>query len=92
MRSGSSACRVARKPSGGSPASGLKQSVAPVWQTGPSGSARTSNASASQSLVTPVASRKFPDVSPFVHNLPRLRLKNVTRRLASVRRSASGFM
>ena len=34
----------------------------------------------------------LPDVSPFIHNVSRVRLKNVAKPLSTVRSSASWFM
>ena len=63
-----------------------KQVRSPVWHTLPSPSRFTfsSTVSSSQSTSADVTCRRLPDVSPFVHSLPRVRLKNVAKPLSSV--------
>src|SRR5919204_3606561 len=53
-----------------------KQVRSPVWQTlpSPSRSAFTSTVSSSQSISTSRTASLFPEVSPFVHSLLRVRL------------------
>ena len=57
-----------------------KQVRSPVWHTlpSPSRSAFTSTVSSSQSMSTSRTASWLPDVSPLVHSVLRVRLKNVT--------------
>src|SRR4029434_1671764 len=62
-----------------SPSSREKQLRAPVWHTLPSPSRRTfrSTVSSPQSTRIWTTARRFPDVSPLVHSVLRVRLKKV---------------
>src|SRR5262249_7628714 len=57
-----------------------KQVRSPVWHTwpSPSRSAFTRTVSSSQSISTSRTASLLPDVSPLVHSVLRVRLKNVT--------------
>src|SRR5262249_47646615 len=53
----------------------VKHDLVPVWQTRPSPSTytRKSRVSRSQSVVAESTRRRFPEVSPFIHNFFRVR-------------------
>jgi hypothetical protein len=51
-----------------------------------------STVSSSQSISTSRTASRLPDVSPFIHSVLRVRLKNVTYPLARVLSQASSFM
>src|SRR5262249_59120075 len=53
----------------------VKQDFVPVWQTNPSPSTKTrkSTVSRSQSVAAESTRRRFPEVSPFIHNFFRVR-------------------
>ena len=70
----------------------LKQVSAPVWQAGPTGFTLTSKVSLSQSAIISFTKKKLPEVSPLVHSLFFVLLKNVTFPSALVLESASSFM
>ena len=57
-----------------------KHDRCPVWQTlpSPSRAAFTSTVSSSQSVKICRTARRLPEVSPLVHSVLRVRLKNVT--------------
>ena len=61
---------------------------APVWHTLPSPSrvTFTSTVSSSQSTRMRSTSRRLPEVSPFIHSLLRVRLKNVAKPVSRVSR------
>src|SRR5689334_16460668 len=58
----------------------VKQDRVPSWHTrpSPSTSTRNSKASLSQSVLAEITFKRFPDVSPFIQSLLRVRLKKVT--------------
>ena len=72
----------------------LKHVRSPVWHTLPSPSlvTRTSTVSSSQSTRIRSTCSRLPEVSPFIHSCPRVRLKKVANPVATVRSSASWFM
>src|SRR5690606_11134009 len=69
-----------------------KQLVVPVWQVGPAGFARTSTASASQSMRSSTTESVLPLVSPFFHSACRDRDQKCTTPVSRVSRSASAFI
>src|ERR1700739_92019 len=72
----------------------VKQDRVPRWQTtpGPSTSTRSSNVSRSQSVYAESTRNRLPELSPFIHNFPRMRLKKVTYPFSIVCCIASRFM
>src|SRR5207253_7239107 len=72
----------------------LKQVRWPVWQTLPSPSrfTFTSTVSSSQSTRISTTACLLPEVSPFIHSVLRVRLKNVAKPVRRVASSATSFM
>lgn len=66
----------------------------PVWHTTPSPRQRASSSTVSwsQSIRVRTTCSRLPDVSPFVHSAPRVRLKNVAKPVRRVCSQASSFM